>query len=802
MTTAENARLRQRAAEARLSLVVVLADRGDFRGALAAADAAARDLSGVDLGYLHSQRAIVLSRAGRHDEALSMFARALPLLHRFAEPEWICRALSNRGALLGYMGDYRAAERDLRRTIELSERHGLDVVSGKARHNLGFVSLRMGDVPAALGHFADAEPYFPAQAHSQAARLLDVADAYLSVRLFRDAREQLEHAVRVLAEGGFEVDVAEAQVLLARTHLLDHDAEAAAGTASAAAAEFRRQRRPGWTALADHLALNARVEAGESGAELLGDLRASARRLGRRGWAHAAVHSHVLAGAMARELGDRRVARFELDRASRARHRGPIAVRAPAWYATALRHLVDDDERGALRAARTGLGVVDDYAATLGATDLRLRASGWGEDLATLGVRLTKESGDGWRYLTWVERWRANALRRPPARPPHDPRLARDLAQLRRVTSDLATRSARGDDTRALTSEQVRLERAVRDRSRVVTGPSGRATGGALDRAELRGLLGDRALVELADHDGTLVAVTFAGGRCRLHELGPFAAAATEMDSLRFSLHRLARRHGSAASLAAAEAGVAHSGRQLDAALLAPLRGEIADRELVIAPSDALHALPWSALPSLRDRTVSVVPSATMWVSATRRLRSARRGRGVVVVAGPGLDHSAAEVRAVARHHHDVRRLTGRRATVTATLDAIDGASTVHIAAHGRFRFDNPQFSALDLEDGPLTVYDLERIRRAPRRLVLSACDTALSAVHPGDELQGVAAAFLSLGTSTLVASVTPVADNETRTLMGSFHRGLAAGASPGRALAEAETTTGTLGFVCFGASE
>src|SRR5690606_8918302 len=113
----------------------------------------------------------------------------------------------------------------------------------------------------------------------------------------------------------------------------------------------------------------------------------------------------------------------------------------PAWYATAVRHLLDGDERGALRAARAGLHAVDEFAATLGATDLRVRASGWGEDLATLGVRLTRESGDAWRYLTWVERWRANALRRPPVRPPDDARLGRDLAQLRRVTAELAATS-------------------------------------------------------------------------------------------------------------------------------------------------------------------------------------------------------------------------------------------------------------------------------------------------------------------------------------------------------------------------
>ena len=36
-----------------------------------------------------------------------------------------------------------------------------------------------------------------------------------------------------------------------------------------------------------------------------------------------------------------------------------------------------------------------------------------------------------------------------------------------------------------------------------------------------------------------------------------------------------------------------------------------------------------------------------------------------------------------------------------------------------------------------LTVYDLERLQRAPHRLVLSSCESGLSAVHAGDELMG-----------------------------------------------------------------
>jgi hypothetical protein len=48
-------------------------------------------------------------------------------------------------------------------------------------------------------------------------------------------------------------------------------------------------------------------------------------------------------------------------------------------------------------------------------------------------------------------------------------------------------------------------------------------------------------------------------------------------------------------------------------------------------------------------------------------------------------------------------------------MAAIDGAWLVHMAAHGTFRADSPLFSAIELDDGPLTVYDLERLRRAPR---------------------------------------------------------------------------------------
>jgi CHAT domain-containing protein len=81
-----------------------------------------------------------------------------------------------------------------------------------------------------------------------------------------------------------------------------------------------------------------------------------------------------------------------------------------------------------------------------------------------------------------------------------------------------------------------------------------------------------------------------------------------------------------------------------------------------------------------------------------------------------------------------------------------------------------PLFSALRLDDGPLTGYDLARLNRAPFRLVLSSCDSAVAAHIGGDELLSLASALVPLGTASLLASVVPVHDAVTAQFMIAFH--------------------------------
>jgi CHAT domain-containing protein len=248
---------------------------------------------------------------------------------------------------------------------------------------------------------------------------------------------------------------------------------------------------------------------------------------------------------------------------------------------------------------------------------------------------------------------------------------------------------------------------------------------------------------------------------------------------------------------------------RLDRLLIEPVLAAIGDRELVIAPTGTLHMLPWSLLPSCANRAPVVAPSARLWFETALREQPGAAA-GQVFVAGPRLRHADAEASALARLYEQPSLLVGPAARVDTVKRLLDGAEVAHIAAHGRFRADNPLFSSLLLADGPLTVYDLETLGSTPRLLALSACDSALSAVRAGDELMGLAAAFLTLGTRSLIASLTPVPDAEARSLMLAVHGGLRRGLPPRVALSHAQTEiaqTGdaglaaAAGFVCLGAS-
>jgi len=161
----------------------------------------------------------------------------------------------------------------------------------------------------------------------------------------------------------------------------------------------------------------------------------------------------------------------------------------------------------------------------------------------------------------------------------------------------------------------------------------------------------------------------------------------------------------------------------------------------------------------------------------------------------------------VARENADC--LAARRIPNPQRPIGLPGAAIAHLVCHGRFRIDSPQFSALELSDGPFTVFDLEGLDDLPPLVVLSACNLGSVDVKVGDDLLGFPAALFARGVSTLVAALLPVEDVATRALMVRLHQQLVAGIPPARALRNARLAVRDLGpshaavaasFLCFGA--
>lgn len=741
----------------------------------------------------------VLWLAGTTAESLKGTDRALALLRERGDAFWEAQLLRNRGGLLAERGQTIAAERDLTRARELFAGLGANAAVLATETELARNALMRGEVPVCLARL-DAIDVRDVSPRIAAELALLRAQAAATARLRNESLQALSEAQAIWKRSGRDDHAGRLEAI--RLTLLAGDAVGARGLALQTERSFAAQQRHVYAARAAVLALAASIAAGVLRRSALRSGRHAARVLTEAGWHEEARRAQLMVAHAAIALGSPGVARRELAGCWALLRRGPLADRIEARHVEALLRLNGGDRAGAYRSLRSGLRLLEGYRETLGASDLRATASEIGVELAQLGLRVALAGSDTTAMLDWADRLRGSALRLPPVTPPESPELRDRAAELRRVSAEV-WRAERGKRvTRMLMTRQAALETSLRRLSRHAAG--GPAPGSEpLNRVRLGRMLGRSALVELIELDGSLTALVLVDRRLTRHGLGPVDPVKEQLEWLRFALVRLVRRSQGAAQQAVMLQGAEASAEALEERLIAPLAERIEQRAVVIVPTGSLHALPWSMLPRLQGRPVVVSPSAATWL-ALQVHPPARRDR-VALVAGPGLRHAKAEVAALGGPYPRAVTLAGRQATVAAVMEALDGATVAHLACHGHFRADSPLFSSLELADGPLNAYELQRLRRPPRLIVLSACDLGTSDTRPGDELLGFAAALIAMGTQTIIASVVPVPDAGAKRLMISLHRHLTDGDRPAVALAKAQAgmsprDRGQAGFVCLGA--
>ncbi len=450
--------------------------------------------------------------------------------------------------------------------------------------------------------------------------------------------------------------------------------------------------------------------------------------------------------------------------------------RAAGWLSEALRAQAMGNSRRLLSACRHGLDILDAHRLSFGGSELRAQATAHGAELAALAQRQAVRARRPRLLLSWSERWRATALAVPAVRPGADAEVYATLAALRYVTRQLESARSEGTPTAVLQREQRRLETLVR--ASTLRAPGGAGFSAVFSPAELLDELGAAQLIEIVEVDGSMYVLACGGGKVRQFAAGQAADAIRAADFARFALRRIARsRPGD--GLDSALSILAATGPRLEQALLGPAVRHLGDGPVVIVPPGRLHAIPWGILPALRDRGVSVAPSAAAWMRAHTAPEPQRHN--VTLARGPGLASGGAEVPAVAGLYDDVTVLADAEATAEKVLYALDGAWLAHVAAHGVFRADSPLFSSLRMQDGPLTVYDFEQLRQAPYRLILSSCDSGALAPTGADELLGLVSTLLPLGTAGIIAATLPLNDRAAVPVMVGLHRHLRAG----RTLAE-----------------
>lgn len=723
---------------------------------------------------------------GRLDEAVRLLTRSIAKLgdDRVAE----ARTRVNRSLVSIHLGRLDDATADLEAAADTFGAYGLSIEEGQARHNIGYVSLLAGDLVTALQQMHEARPFAASSPVAAAIGDVDLAEVLRDAGLTTEAERILTRAASVFGAHRMPQSRAEAEFNLARSHLL-HDPPRARRLAAAAAARFRSLENATWAARADAIVLRALLAGGavvRSGGRVRAprrtptaeEVEAVAADLERRGFGNEAA-----ALRMSRELWRARHGIDGKNRTLRPARTASMEVRLLAHEVRAVRAASAGRDTESRRHAAAGLDVLGRWQRDFGSLDLQTSIGMHGSGLILAGLSAAVRSGRPDVLFEWSERARHLSQQVLPVRPPPDQALAEDLAQLRVLRSD--------DPTGAWLADPRAAELQHRARARQWAATGSVAFQDRSDVEQLRAALDDdTALIAYIYSGATLTALVVARHRTAIIDIDEWAAVQQALPGLRADLDMAATvRSGPLAEVV--QRSLDERLARLSSALLADAAAIAGCRRLVITVPGILNGIPWGMLPAMRGRTFTLAVSATRWLSLREDARTAPRTAGFAV--GPRVPRGVEEADAGASAWQTAHVLRGEAATVDAVTGMAADVELLHIAAHGRHAVDNPLFSGLELADGALFGYDIDRMPRVPAVVVLSACEVGRSSVRWGEEAIGMARIWLHAGARAVVATPVIVADDIACELLGAMHSGLSSGLAAAEALAAASDLTGLI---------
>jgi CHAT domain-containing protein len=769
------------------------------------------------LARLEQHAGLLLCELGQLDQSIQAYERAIEAARKLEprDPAQEAHIMGDMAMVWQRLGEYERANSLLSGALTVFEQHGY-------AYDLAIGRSISGQLLADQGHFSRALDLTLSSRRTfkDLERAIDAAFVGRVAAYCLLALNRLEEAASLASDVAGEfaaagADINQAATLLLRSaalRRLQRHAEVLEDLTRAEAI-FTASNCGGWVAVVQGERAAVLAALGEW-QEAADQAASAAAELSARGQIVNAAQANLVRASALRAIGNTRLARRTVRQVLESiRHRGVPWLEYQGWRLAADLSVQSGQRRLALEGIAAAIQALEQVQGRI-LTEARADFLADKLDIYELAVGLCLDLGEDALAFQYADRAKSRALVdalagqldiRIRPRTPTEEQLAAELTRLRRRHDQLSAQttaaiasfdSERAEQPLTREDELAECERQIRSLLYELR------LGNVADLERLALLQGQTYPLEL-DPESVLVEYFAVGDDlCVFVQTGQ----GTRGQRLNGALRRVERLSSTvyltmqAASVVRDERRMAWletSARQVLQRLHAELIAPIADwlepgQRLILIPHGVLHRIPFAALHDgseylIQQREVVIGPSASALTFCRRSVTTSNKHRLVVGHSDSGqLPGAIAEAQGVAQLL-GARCLLEAEATRRQVLEHARGADVIHLATHGFARLDAPLFSYLSLADGHLSALDCFELELDCSLVTLSACESGLAHIAPGDEQMGLPRALLYAGARSVLQTLWRVDDETTARLMERFYSGLAAGLGRARALRSAQ---------------
>jgi CHAT domain-containing protein len=785
---------------------------GKYDRAFAAAEDAKKIFRqlGDDKRWAHVEINVgnIYHRQDRFEEGLACYERAYEMLLPFRDSEGLAVALYNMAVCLITLNDFPRALATYQRAREMCVSHGMKLLVTQSDYNIAYLYYLRGEYSRAIEMLRATrlECEKNGDAHVLALCYLDLAEIYLELNLSTEAKESAHEGFLRFQKLGMGYEEAKCQAFEAMACSQLGKALGALELFAQARAKFVSEKNLVWPWLMD---LYQAVVLYNEGRLF------EARRLG-AGAAEffdgsllpsKAVLCHLLLARLSLRTGDLPSAKAESLRAiERLAHLEAPSLHYQAHFLMGQIQRTSGDLSSAYDSCQKARESLETLRSSLRGEELKIafmtsRLEVY-ENLVELCLIRSDAPQAAEESFGYIEMAKSRSLaeilmRNGPALKPAEPGQSDLVRRIREMREELNWYYRR-IEIEQLRAEEPSPERIAKLQKEALAhedellralrelpeSEESASQGPAIRSVEsIRACLPpDAALVEYFSIKDQLVAAVVTHDGLKIVPLTPVSRVVNLLRMLHFQISKFKLGVEYTQTFEKSLLGVAQAHlRQLYEEVLAPLRGFLAARHLIVVPHGVLHHLPFHALMDengyvIDSFSISYAPSASVFVHCQQKSMQATGAPLILGIPDERAPLILQEVRAVEEIVPGAALLLGAQASRQVLQEKGSASRMIHIATHGRFRQDNPMFSAIRLGDAYLNLYDLYQLKLNSDLVTLSGCATGMNVVTSGDELLGLIRGFLYAGAHSLVLTLWDVHDKSTADFMASFYRRLQAG--------------------------